>query len=481
MVAPILCLLLSLAPAPAAVAAPASSVAQDPDRKAEFERRFQDAGQDVDKLWDLYNWCDAYGLTKEARKTARAVLDLDENHRKANEALGHIEYDGKWFKSEKQLEKYKKDEEERIAKEQGLVRWKDEWVPADDLPYLEKGLRRTKEGRWVTAEEYERIEEGWIQQDLVWVHPSEAEKIAQDLWKCGDEWLSLEKANEYHARVETWWVIPSARFVLHTTCKRETATKAIQHMESAFGDLARIYGISPTGKLDVALLRSIDQYGAFAGDDPIGTSGIYGAYPALHWLDRDKKIFYGGGVGYWDDTTSEGNSWGVHYARHAAGLSYGQAVDPSAEALAKFAKSRTGELDLEAFLEEKQVPDWFRAGAASYVSRYFLDPFSNDRTWPRKWSAENILRRGGLDPLTQIYRFELGFDSDQSKDRSAKLLNEAGLLLAFVLDGDVPEVKHAHAEAKAALRSGKDVAAAFQKLEKAIEAAEPALRSFAGL
>lgn len=482
MVASLLCLLLSLSTASAPAPVPATAAAaQDPDRKAEFERRLKAAGDDVEALWELYNWCDAYGLTREARKTARAILDVDESHRKANEALGHIEYDGKWFKSEKQLEKYKREEEERIKKAQGLVKWEDDWVPAADLPYLKKGLRRTKDGRWVSEEEYERIEQGWVQQDLVWVPPAEAANIEKGLWKCGEDWLTLEEANEYHARVETWWVIPTENYVVHSTCKRETAMKAVQHIENAYGDLVRIYGVTPKEKLNVALLRSIEQYREFAGEDPVGTSGIFGAYFAINWMDDEEKIFYGGGVGYWDDTSNEGNSWGPHYARYAAGLSFSQSVDPSPKALASFAKSRSGDLDVRDFLSEKKVPRWLRRGAASYVARHWIDVYSKNRTWAREWSVENILRQGGLNPLRQIFAMDLGFETDEDKDRAAKLVNEAGLLVAFVLDGDVPEVKQAHEGVKTAIQSGEGITESVAALEKAIEAAEPKLRKFAGL
>ena len=43
----------------------------------------------------------------------------------------------------------------RVAEKtaQGLVQWKDQWVPAEDVPFLERGLTRDPSGKWVDAEE----------------------------------------------------------------------------------------------------------------------------------------------------------------------------------------------------------------------------------------------------------------------------------------------------------------------------------------
>ena len=111
----------------------------------EFDRRLEEAGKDVKKLWELYLWCDSSERNREARKTALRIIKNDPDHEEARAALGHEYFDGKWFKTQKKLVAYKKKKEERTAKEQGLVRYEDGWVPKEDLPFLEKGMVRNDE------------------------------------------------------------------------------------------------------------------------------------------------------------------------------------------------------------------------------------------------------------------------------------------------------------------------------------------------
>jgi len=100
-----------------AVAAPELSseftlgaVTQDPpaDPKAEYEKRKKEAEGNVEKLWKLVDWCEAYGMKSEKRTTLRSILKLEPENRKAHEGLGHVEYEGKWYDSERKVEEYKK-------------------------------------------------------------------------------------------------------------------------------------------------------------------------------------------------------------------------------------------------------------------------------------------------------------------------------------------------------------------------------------
>ena len=125
--------------------------AQDPatDPKAEYEKRKKEAEGDIDKLWKLVEWCEAYGMKNEMRSTLRSILKLEPENRKAHEALGHVEYDGKWHDSEKKLEEYKKKKLEAEAKATGKVIYKGELVDPADVPFLEKGMTKDASGKWV--------------------------------------------------------------------------------------------------------------------------------------------------------------------------------------------------------------------------------------------------------------------------------------------------------------------------------------------
>jgi hypothetical protein len=66
-------------------------------------------------------------------------------------------------------------------------------------------------------------------------------------------------------------------------------------------------------------------------------------------------------------------------------------------------------------------------------------------------------------------------------DVSSKLINESGLIVSFLVDGQCPPVIEAHGAVKAALRAGEDASKAFKALEKAIEQNLDKMRAYADL
>src|SRR5690349_4515038 len=118
--------------------------AQDPaaNPKAEYEKRKKEAEGSVEKLWKLYDWCEASGLKNESRSTLRSILKLDPDEKQAHELLGHVFFDGKWFDSDKKVDEYKKKQLEAEAKASGKVVYKGALVDPADVPFLEKGMTK---------------------------------------------------------------------------------------------------------------------------------------------------------------------------------------------------------------------------------------------------------------------------------------------------------------------------------------------------
>ena len=471
----------------------------------EYKKRRAEAGKDPEKLWDLVDWCEANGLESQRKACLVAILKVDDTDVKAHELLGHILYEGEWFDSEKKLEAHKKKverererEAEKRAKELGWVRHGDRWVDPEDLPYLEKGWIQSETGEWLDPEALKRLEEGWVRQDLEWVRPEEKEKLEQGLWKCGDAWLPLPEANAYHAELGQEWRIPGEHFDLVTTLSRDNALAALAQIENAHHDLERLFGLVPREKPRVVVLRSMDQYAALASGsedgsrlptDLRGMSSVHGAFFGELWVDLEAKRYLGAGVAAWDEASPNGDRFGKLFARHAAGLSFLQGIDPSAEVLREwFAKEPLPAFPLEEFWDAKLVPAWLWRGAASYVERYYVDSFvaaGGDPHWTRKWAVENLSRRGPLDPFERIFEFPISADDPENAER---LISEAGLVVAFVLDGGCAPVVAKHEQLLEALRAAKRDATARKDLEKAVVALQDAivdheaeLKAFAGL
>lgn len=449
-----------------------------------FEERLEEAGDDVDELWSLYLWCDAGGRTREGRTVLRKIVDLDSGHRGANEALGYFEYHGRWFKTERALEAFKAEEEEREALEKGLVRFKGEWVSRNDVPYLERGLVPGPTGGWVTKEERRKLDEGWVRQDLQWIEPGDVEKVDQGLWKCGDEWLPLEDANRFHAQLDHWWRIPTRHFHLFSTLERNHALEAGEVLDRTFDDLVHAFGAPPPTTPIVVILRGREQYNEFAGGrnrpgvDGAGLSSVHYAFLADNGFDTESQTFLGAGVALWDASSDEGKRYGRLAARHAAGQAFAQAIDPSPKAIARAEKKPERGMDLKAFYEEKALPDWLRYGAAAYVERYFVDNLvgaGGDPFWAKAWSVENLRNKGGLLPLSSF--FGRGIDvSDE--DYSNRWINQAGLVMAFIVKGGVDSISEAHRDLMTAHQEGKRLDKQVEKLEKTLIEHEAELSAF---
>ncbi len=486
---------------PLCQAPPSTPIAsQDPNPdQAEYERRRKLADKDADKLWDLHDWCKEKKLDKEAKSCLRRIVQLKPGDEKAHKELGEVSYDGKWFPSEKKVEEYKKQaaeklakDEEKTAKEKGLVKFKDQWVTPEDLPFLKRGMVKNDKGEWIDPEEQKKIAEGWVKQDLEWVSPQEKDNLSKGLWKCGDKWLETAAANEYHSEFFQWWKIPyQTKFVLWTTCDRKVAETVLQNLSGAYEDLVKCYGYEPSTPPAAVILRNQQQYESFAAGDPeeqrpssdsLGLSSTHYAYFADIGINTETAEFVQWGVSYWDASTETGPKWAIHSTRNALGQSFAEALDPSPKAMEKVKESER--FDPKSFWEEKKIPLWFRFGAACYAERYFTDhavKAGGNNRWAIEWSLTNLLSRGGMLPISQVLEYEPSVDKLED---TQVWYNRIGLLMWFAVDGKCAPVTEKLTAFQTALKSGKDqktVAAAGKALATELAKHDTDLRKFAGL
>ncbi|MCZ6597894.1 MAG: hypothetical protein O7B99_09670 [Planctomycetota bacterium] len=470
------------------------------ERQDEYAERYEAAANDVAKLWELALWCEAQELNKEMRKTCERILELAVDHEGAHKKLRHHSYDGKWFATYTELSRHRRAEEKRMLEEHGLVRWRDGWVLQTDLAFVRMGWVKEEEGsgKWVSPNvlaKRERgkqlAEEGWQQQDLVWVHPDDFEKWEAGLWKCGEEWLETEAANAYHAELASWWEVPGEYFVALSTCDRESTGWAAWWADQTYEDLVRAVGMHPGKKLDLVVLASLAQYNLFAAGDAnlqlppteaAGWSSVHYAFLAESWIDysQDPAEYRGGGVCYWDTDDESLKAFGQHAVRHAAAHSFLEAVDPSWNAVSEaiVAGNPGAGVDNGAFWSEKGLPAWLRYGIASYCERYFRDRSvgeGGNPWWARDWALNNLNSQGGLGPLDEVFQF--GLDAAEA-EKSARKINTAGAIVSFILDGGCKAVRERHQALKLALRSGGDTKAAAEALEQALRDNEDELLDF---
>lgn len=490
---------LALPAVPPAAFPAARVVAQDAD--PEYEAKLKEADKDVAKLWALHEWC----LAKERRDLSKATLlvlvEVEPDHEEARKQLGHRSYDGKWFESYSALSKYRREEEKRMLEEEGLVRFGEGWARPEDIPYLRMGWTKDEQsGTWLDPHEVaaaevaaRRTANGWKLQDTTWVSPDEFELMEAGKYKCGEQWLEKAKADEFHSQLFQWWEVPGKHFVAMGTVPRDSMEWALWWAEHAYPELVRAVGVEPKKKPSFLVLKDIAQYNTFAAGDQnlglpaseiSGLSSLHFAYFAEAFVDgrTNPPVYRGQGVCFYDVMDEKLSGWGQYAVRHAAAHSYMEAVDPSWETISQVvSNANPGALQLNAFWEEKRIPRWLRYGIATHCERFLRDPVKAPGTegeWAfRDWAIGEVRKRGPLDPLEVI--FALNLDSNDT-DGSTKRMQEAGLLVSFMLDGGCAPVSQAHQAFRAALIAGEGHAEALQALQQAIVDHEAELKAYAG-
>jgi len=263
MIAALLLSVLSVSPSPSFPRVVFFQEATDPETDA----KIAEAGKDVAKLMELGASLKTAGKDDAAKKVFKKVVEIDPNHEAAHKELRHHFYDNKWFESYAELSKYRREETAKM-KEKGLVRFKDQWVPEVDLPYMNMGWTKDDKGQWqnpVEVEEAKQLAEfkaknfTFRADDNSWVSPEDMAQWNNQLWKCGDQWLDLAKANEFHANIATPWQLEGEHFVVSTTCDWEGGNWARWYADQCYGDLKRVFGLEPAKKPSFVVLNSLDQ------------------------------------------------------------------------------------------------------------------------------------------------------------------------------------------------------------------------------
>jgi hypothetical protein len=500
-----LALSLTLLSMPTFGAAPSSASSASAVQDPAVDAKIAAAGKDVAKLLELAESYAGSGMQGSAEKVYRKVLELDANHEVAHKALRHQRYDGKWFESFTELAKYKREETARM-KAQGLALAGDKWVPEAEAPYIKMGWLKNDSGVYVHPAELARAKQvaAWKEagyqfraDDSSWVAPADQAQWVALKWKCGDDWLDLAGANEYHARLGQWWKLEGAHFSVWTTCDWEGGNYARWYADQIHAELLRLYGVAPATKPHFIVLDSLQQYNEASGGQPPllaeadGYSSLHGAYFADRYVDTTvtPPEFRACGVSYWERRSDKLKAWGPFWLRWAAAQSYAEAIDPSPRALSDFVTNAAAGSGTPpgsgAFWSEKKIPRWLRYGGASYVERYLRNPEAAAGADPwtlRSFAFGELKKVGKLRPLAEIFAFEL--DLAKAED-STRLYEEAGLVVAYLLDGAEGEkdLAKAHATFKQALASGSkaDADAAVKALQTALVKHEADIRKFAGL
>jgi len=448
-----LVLLAVVLPSPAREASPRASLDAVQDERATLKEQYRRklgelAKDDVAGHFELALWCEEVGLKGEVKLVLRKVIALDPNHPEARERLGYVQQDGKWVLRDAVEEEKEQEKEEPAGKKpstEGKVRFKGEWVPAADLPHLEKGLVRRGE-RWVTPEEAKRIDEGWKFLEGEWWSPEDAANVEKGLLPVNDRWVPKAEANVFHAVWDDAWVLSTANVRLRTNVDRDQAAALAARAEETFERLRALLGASPRGGevLQIYAFRTDDEYRKYQETHGDEHGLVYGAFLSL----RDDPP-----VGV---AAAQKPDWAAYHVAHAVGH--------------LFLRHLAGEKGV------RSVPEWLQEGIAGYAEKGYDDHH-------RKWTLKQIEERGGLeDPAVVAKGFGL---SGSDPEGSAKQILQTSLLVAYCVDGGEAVPARVRRAFEAALRGV--ARGQKQDIKRGVDALlkdpdlEKNVRAFAGL
>jgi hypothetical protein len=143
-----------------------------PPLREQLAYRFEQAGTDAARLWDVHAWAKGAGFKEELVGLLESIVAAKPDDARARKALGHEKVDGRWM-SPAEKERHAAEQHAAAMRAKGLVEHEGRWITPEEKAALEKGL--LKDGNdWVTEEEYHR-RRGEQKVDGAWVRVGEEE------------------------------------------------------------------------------------------------------------------------------------------------------------------------------------------------------------------------------------------------------------------------------------------------------------------
>ncbi|MEZ6196152.1 MAG: hypothetical protein R3F20_10575 [Planctomycetota bacterium] len=147
------------------------------EEKTLEERMAEIDPSDPDQLFEVANWAmkDSNSKTRrEGRKLMAEVLELDSDHGKAREALGHVKVGDTWYKSKKEADKAKLELLEAEMIEKGYVKFRNGFIKKDVKRDWDKTWQMDDNLIWKSEADI-MAERGFRKIQGVWVQMSEAD------------------------------------------------------------------------------------------------------------------------------------------------------------------------------------------------------------------------------------------------------------------------------------------------------------------
>ncbi len=398
--------------------------------------------KDTEAVMKLVDWCNENDMKSHARNHLKEILEYDPNNEEARKRLGYVKNQGKWITPrELAILKEKEDREEKQSK--GLVEYKGEWLPKEDVEKIESGLIKYK-GEWVTKEEKNRLENNLVLYEGLWVKKEDAEKMKQGLFNVGGLWVKKEEADRAHSNWEDPWILKTKHVTIKTSKNYDYTLKMLADADLAYNRIKELVKIEPDLKetlITVYVLSSIEEYnniGNAIGDERSSAYSVFYAEES----PEDGQIT----VTYARSDPKKGDT--DDYVRYTLGLVRHSVVEQY----------------LRRIDEKDEIPLWFIIGQAAKVDRFHSEAYIS-------YYIKELRKQGGFIKTKQFFDSYFSFSEQQ--------IYQAGLLCAYLDSNDADEqIKDQLNEVIKAIGEKKRISRAFLSLEKSLIKGEKSIRDY---
>lgn len=426
--------------------APGASAQTRAQLKKELATKLEAAASAEDKM-QVADWAKEMGLVTDYKKILQGILETTPDFAPAREALGYVQFEGKWMSAE-DAEAQRKSAMAATYKERGLVEVDGVWVEKDKVDDARKGLF------WHNGEAVSKAEKlGFLAGKVR--HPKTGElipseflaKAEEGLFPVEDRWVDQEEADKYHSQMNRPWVIRTKHATLLTTLSLAWAKDLSDQIDPAIDRLLPIFGTrTPSAEHRPLIGVSANQQEYVAIGTRIGGPGsAYGAFLAEQDLSTQGMSIAGRpAVAVWEQ------NWGPYNVRHAAGLALVHSLCLDAKA---------------------EVPLWFQHGIGGHVDRMW-----NEQT--TKFFGDRFAQNGGVTKLEDWFD-KFAINPDMETEAMWSNIYLAALVIDFCMKGgDKACTKALEQVTEAFAKGGPDVAKAITRLEKTVGKKAAALRKY---
>lgn len=427
--------------------APAANAQTRAQLKKELATKLEGAASAEDKM-KVAEWAKEVGLVTDYKKVLKQILETTPDFTPALDALGYVQFDGKWMPAE-EAEAHRKSAMAAAFKERGLVEVDGVWVEKEKADDAKNGLF-WHDGEAVSKDEKMGFLEGKVR------HPKTGQLIAkehldkaqQGLFPVEERWVDQEEADKYHAQMNRPWVIRTKHATLMTTLSFAWVKDLSDQIDPAIERLLPIFGNrTPSAEHRPLVGVAANQQEYVAVGTRIGGPGsAYGAFLAEQDLSTQGVAFKGRpAVAVWEQ------NWGPYNVRHAAGLALVHSLCLDAKA---------------------EVPLWFQHAVAGLVDRLW-----NEQT--TKFFGDRFVQNGGVTNLEDWFQ-KFAINPDMETEAMWSNIYQAALVLDFCIKGgDKACTKALEQIAEALEKGGAELGKAVTRLEQTIGKKAAAVRKYA--